>query len=131
MIRRFTSFALLIICGGALFDPTFAQGSLTPPTGPAPSMKTLGQIEPRVAIESLPYQITRGGAYYVTTNLTVLNGTAGISIQASDVTLDLGGFTIKGEPTSKEAVLVAAGIQNVFVRNGFITSTEVGIEGPG
>ena len=52
----------------------FAQGSLTPPAGPAPSMKTLGQIEPRVPIEKLPFKIVASGAYYVTTNLLVPTG---------------------------------------------------------
>ena len=70
----------------------FSQGSLTPPTGPAPSMKTLGQIEPRVPIEKLPFTISAPGAYYVAANLAVPANSTGITIDANQVTLDLNGF---------------------------------------
>lgn len=51
--------------------PTFAQGSLTPPGAPEPTMKTLDQIEARTPISSAPFTIIRPGSYYLTTNLTV------------------------------------------------------------
>jgi hypothetical protein len=38
-----------------------AQGSLTPPGAPAPTMKTLAQIEPRTPISSAPFTITVSG----------------------------------------------------------------------
>src|SRR5882724_3568968 len=74
----------------------FAQGSLTPPGAPAPTMKTLTQIEPRRPISSLPFTINTSGSYYLTTNLVGVVGSDGISIVASDVTIDLGGFTLLG-----------------------------------
>src|SRR6185437_1380639 len=36
---------------------SFGQGALTPPGGPAPTMKTLSQIEPRTPISSAPFTI--------------------------------------------------------------------------
>jgi hypothetical protein len=48
----------------------FAQGSLTSPGAPAPTMKTLAQIEPRTPISSAPFTISVPGSYYLTTNLT-------------------------------------------------------------
>jgi hypothetical protein len=46
------------------------QGVLTPPGSPAPTMKTLSQVEPRTPISSVPYTITESGSYDLTTNLT-------------------------------------------------------------
>src|SRR6185295_16428367 len=70
-----------------------AQGPLTPPGAPAPTMKTLDQVEARTLISSAPFTISQPGSYYLTANLTVSSGNA-ITIAASGVTLDLNGFTI-------------------------------------
>jgi hypothetical protein len=72
----------------------FAQGSLTPPGAPAPTMKTLQQIEPRTPISSAPVSILNSGSYYLTDNLDVSFGDA-IFISANNVTIDLNGFTIR------------------------------------
>jgi len=73
----------------------FAQGPLAPLAAPGPLMKSLDQIEPRTPISSLPFMISSSGSYYFTKNLqfTATSGSA-ITINASDVTLDLGGFTL-------------------------------------
>ncbi len=72
----------------------FGQGSLTPPGPPAPMMKTLAQIEPRIPISSLPITITNPGSYYLTANLTGGSGN-GITVSSSGVTIDLNGFTLQ------------------------------------
>src|SRR4030095_6606576 len=69
-----------------------AQGPLTPPGAAAPTMKTLDQLEPRTPISTLPFTISSPGSYYVTSNLTGVAGQHGITINADNVTLDLGGF---------------------------------------
>jgi len=98
-----------------------AQGSLTPPGAPAPTMKTLQQVEPRVPISSAPFTITQPGSYYLTTNLTLSGGDA-ITIATSGVTLDLNGFTISStaNPASGTAILLSNAIKNITILNGHI-----------
>lgn len=87
-------------------------------------MKTLAQIEPRTPIGSLPFQITAPGSYYLTTNLT---GGQGISISASDVTLDLMGFVLAGATQATGGITISDGAQNVAVRDGTIRNWSVGV----
>jgi hypothetical protein len=58
--------SLTLVAAGTIF----AQGPLTPPGAPAPTMKTLVQVEPRTPVSSLPFSITEPGSYYLTTSLT-------------------------------------------------------------
>jgi parallel beta-helix repeat protein len=98
-----------------------AQGSLTPPGAPAPTFKTLTQIEPRTAISSLPFTITAPGSYYLTTNLTGSASQHGITISANGVTLDLMGFELSGGVTnSLNGILVSGTRTNLAVRNGTV-----------
>ena len=101
----------------------FAQGSLTPPGAPAPTMKTLDQIEARTPISSAPFTISLSGSYYLTKNLTVSGGNA-ITIAASAVTLDLNGFTISSTASSAtgNAILLNSSLHNITIRDGFIES---------
>ena len=96
MKSLFSSLALAAALGSLLtsIQPVLAQGSLTPPGAPGPTMKSLAQIEPRTPISSAPITLTNSGSYYLTTNLTVSGGTAAINILADGVTLDLNGFTL-------------------------------------
>src|ERR1700757_1186452 len=92
---------LLIAAASLLLIPaiSFGQGILTPPGAPAPTMKTLSQIEPRMPIYTIPTNITVSGSYYLTTNLTGIGGSGGIAIYTNDVTIDLEGFTLAGGPS--------------------------------
>jgi hypothetical protein len=109
------------VCGLVLTAPSgFSQGSLTPPGAPAPAMRTLLQIEPRTPISSLPCKITNAGSYYLTTNLTGVSGTNGITIASGNVELDLRGFTLSGVPGSLDGIFVSGAYNNITVENGMV-----------
>ena len=116
-----------VVC---LTSVAFGQGSLTPPGAPAPTMKTLDQVEPRTAISSVPYTISEPGSYYLTTNLTSTGH--GVVITTSGVTLDLMGFTLSGDGGSSDYGVFADGATNrvveaVVVRNGAVKNFRYGI----
>ena len=109
-----------------------AQGPLTPPGAPAPTMKTLDQLdaklEKRTPISSLPFTISAGGSYYLTASLSVpAAGTSGITIAADNVTLDLNGFALTGVATSGSGVLVSGARRNLWIGNGTIHACANGV----
>lgn len=125
---RIASLVLLGLAGSALAGP------LTPPAGaPAPTMRTLDQVEPRVPVNATNtpgdstcvFRITQPGSYYLTDNFSVAPGISGIVIDSSDVTLDLSGFTIT-HPTDSDGVAaiwvehVPALHNGIVIRNGIV-----------
>jgi hypothetical protein len=120
-------FIIAVVLSGIVFHPLFvrAQGPLTPPGAPAPTMKTLSQIEARTPVSSAPFTISSSGSYYLTTNLTVSTGSA-ITINANNVRLDLNGFTLSSTEnpatTGCGILLSAIGVTNIAIINGFISS---------
>lgn len=74
-----------------------------------------------------PSVITRPGSYTVANNIDATAGGTAIRIQASDVTLDLAGFTLWG-PGGRQGVGVEiAGASNVTVRNGHLQHFGIGV----
>lgn len=125
-LTNLTLVAAVAICAFSLSPAAFAQGSLTPPGAPAPTMKTLAQVEPRTAIASAPFTISASGSYYLTANLTVSSGNA-ITLAANGVTLDLNGFTISSTAPSATGygILINNGLRNLTILNGFIQGSVV------
>jgi parallel beta-helix repeat protein len=108
-----------------------AQGALTPPGAPAPTMKTLNQIEPRTPISALPFTISAPGSYYLTGNLTATADGTAITVSADYVTIDLNGFTLAGGATgTRTGIQAPAAQKGLCVRNGTLTGwTNHGING--
>jgi hypothetical protein len=86
----------------SLHPSAFPQGPLTPPGAPAPTFKTLDQIEPRRDIAKLSgsggfnYVIAAGGSYYLSGNFSV-DQTNGINVVGRD-SRHLLGEPNRGEP---------------------------------
>jgi len=123
--KRFVAPCFLFRAGvgtvlGLTVSTVLSQGPLSPATAPGPTMKTLEQIEPRTPISSLPILISAPGSYYLTTNLTGTVANAGITIEASGVTLDLNGFELTGVPGSLVGIDVPAARRNIEIRNGTV-----------
>ena len=120
----------LLLCVLAL--SVFAQGPLTPPPGaPAPTMKTLDQVEARTIINSAntpgdassSFIISAPGSYYLTGNITGVAGKHGITIAASEVTFNLNGFAVTGVPGSSLNGINVSGVRaNISVLNGSVSN---------
>jgi hypothetical protein len=127
-------------CSNALFAalaitlavPALA-GPLSPPVGPvASTYKTLTEVEPRTIINATNtpggvdslFRITRAGSYYLTGNVTGVNGKHGILIASNGVTIDLNGFELDGDAGTTagfDGVRVdVAGRSNITIRNGTV-----------
>ncbi|MDQ2867099.1 MAG: hypothetical protein M3R59_01605 [Verrucomicrobiota bacterium] len=114
----------LLLLGCVLPSLCFAQGDLNPPGTPAPTMKSLDQIEARTPISSAPITISVSGSYYLTANLGVTGGDA-VTISADNVTIDLGGFSISSTAAAPagSGILLTSGRRNITIQNGFINGT--------
>lgn len=112
----------------SLTPSAFPQGSLTPPGTPTPTMKTLDQVEPRKPINNTNtpgdagslFKITASGSYYLQGNVTGVSGKKGISVAASNVTIDLMGFTLSGAAGSLDGIHMETGTSRLTLRNGTI-----------
>jgi parallel beta-helix repeat protein len=124
--RASLTHALAAVAVLTLFTLTTAlAGEINPPGPPGPSMPTLEETrwvaEPRMLIPELPFVIHEPGSYVVMGNLTGDAASPGIIIEASDVTIDLNGFTLTGGPASTEGITtpsIITPLQNIVIRNG-------------
>jgi parallel beta-helix repeat protein len=130
-----TPVALLSAIGVAATAGLLVAGPLNPPAGPvAPTYKTLAEVEPRTAINEVNtpgdanslYRIAAPGSYYLTANIMV-SGKAAIEIAASNVTIDLNGFSLIGTGNgstgvgfeSQSGVYACTTLQNGCIRGMF------------
>ena len=136
MTRKHSLYAYILGAAAIAVVATqvFSQGPLTPPGAPAPTMKTLAQIEPRIDILTLPgsataeHVISQAGSYYLSDNLTVTKA-SGIEIGSSSVTLDLMGFQITRNlftPGTADAIVITgSGAVNIKIKNGTIIGAKI------
>lgn len=130
MVKRITNvkvtMILLVVAGLAAYDVPANAGDLEPMGPPAPTMKTLQQVEPRTPIgqDDVPKTISSSGSYYLTENLIAVGiGPHVIDITRSDVSLDLRGFTIIGSSEVSQAddgIVVSFDVENVAISNGVV-----------
>lgn len=116
---RMQSFRVVVAAAAAcaVAAPSFA-GDLNPPGAPGPTMKPLDVVEARTPIfaADFPLTINQPGSYYLAENVSGPSG--GISITASNVTIDLNGFALSNG--SGTAISDVGGLSSVTVKNGTI-----------
>ncbi len=114
---------LLALAGiAAIFLPAYA-GDLEPSGAPAPTMKTLDEVEPRIAIHAsdMPLTITEPNSYYLAEDVNFTDdANNAITIGCDDVTIDLMGYTLKGPDSGSTRGIYMYGRNNVEIRNGTI-----------
>lgn len=93
--------------------------ALLGPAGRAALAQTCPE-DRRIAIVSLPFTIDLPGSYYLEKDLTGVPMQDGITIAASDVTLDLMGRSLIGVPGSRDGVHVDGPRSGIAIRNGII-----------
>lgn len=124
--RRFLLGGFAGAAGVAALARLSSAGPLNPPAGTvAATGKTLTSVEPRTEINStntpgdgtVQYRISSPGSYYLSGQLLGESGKNGIAVSATNVTIDLNGFTMQGVPGAGFAV---GGLTGFHLRNGVI-----------
>ena len=132
-----TKVILIVLALGGLvaFSVIGYAGDLEPSAPPGSTMKTLDEVEPRIAIgvNTTPgdannlYKITSPGSYYLTSNVTI-NFKHAILIDSDDVTVDLSGYRLRSSwlnvtgDINFDGIHIAQGRGNIEIRNGTISS---------
>lgn len=119
--KRVLAIFILVMIMGFSFLAT--AGDLQPSAAPAPTMKTLNEIEPRTAISAsdLPLTITEPGSYYLIEDVNFTDDVNNaITIECDDVTIDLTGYTIKGPDSGTTSGIYMSGRSGVEILNGTI-----------
>lgn len=108
-----------------------AAGPLDPPPGPVmPTQRPLGEIEPRTVLSQATtpgdatavYVISQPGSYFLAGPVVGVAGRNGIKITASEVRLDLRGFSVVGVVGAQAGIAVqpptGSTMRNVAIHDG-------------
>ena len=90
------------------------SGGFTFPDGSLQQTAVTTALTP---IDSVPFTITEPGSYYLTRSMTIDSGNA-ITIDSSDVTLDLMGHTLDGLDSASFGIQGAVSTRNIRIQNG-------------
>ena len=119
------------VLGAAALAKMAEAGPLSPPAGPIVGTgKTLNEVEPRTLLDPDAFfgviGINAPGSYYLTKSFE-----GKITISATNVTLDLNGFTVTSlsSISNQAAILVTIGQKNVVIRNGRVVMRSVASSG--
>lgn len=116
--------AIVVMLVSLLF-PVLARSLQAQQTVPPPQNRaTSGPLytDARTPITSLPYTISQCGSYFVTDCLIGVASQHGITISASNVTLDLNGFTLGGVEGSFDGIHVVGDQENVVIHDGSVNN---------
>ena len=125
--HRELALGLLLTLALATVGVMAVAGPLNPPAGAvSPTYKTLTEVEPRIAINATNtpggansvYKIAQRGSYYLTGNITVPTNSYAIEITASDVSIDLNGFSVSTATSSLSGIYSTG--TNCTLRNGTV-----------
>ena len=131
MSRLINFFVCLAAAAVIPFSINGFAGSLEPLGPPGSTMKTLDQVQPCIPVQSMigdataTHIISKSGSYYLTDNIIGEPGKHGIHVNASNVTIDLKGFSLIGVAGSLDGVHFSGNTEDVIdgaVINGMIRS---------
>ena len=87
---------------------------------PAPAPRRPVTAPVRRVVDALPFEIDTPGTYALAGDLDGVPGEHGIVIRCSRVTVDLGGFALRGGVSSGTGILVEGERLGVSIRNGVL-----------
>lgn len=76
---------------------------------------------------SVPFTISAPGKYVLVEDVSLQRGTVAITVTASNVTIDLGGYTLSdGSVPNQHTGISASGVNNLVIQNGSISQFQGG-----
>ena len=93
----------------------------------AAALFPLRAADGRIPIASVPYTITQPGVYYLTRDLTLASGSA-ITVNASNVEVDLAGHTLTLGDTFGIPIAIGSTSGNIRITNGRLLGGQFGVD---
>ncbi|MHC4394505.1 MAG: right-handed parallel beta-helix repeat-containing protein [Planctomycetota bacterium] len=120
--------SIVVIVGVLALSSANNAGNLEPSAAPAPTMKTLDEVEARIPIpgSSSPigtFVISSAGSYYLTADRYANDD--GIRVDVDNVTIDLNGYNLIGSAINNGVYMRMK--NNVEIRNGTVRNFDRGI----